>query len=628
MRPDLFSLEELRALLERAKTADPELKQFGAGCHKYQWNPLTSLKEIEKFEQTAGVSLPEDYRGFLLQAGDGGAGPFYGLFSLGQVQGWLDWEVEPEKMPYLHPGMDVGALETEEGNWRRGCIPIGSQGDTYFTYLLVAGPDRGRVVYVEYEGSWVFFPGEPDFISWYARWLREVAGGYHMGWFGLFLDGDEEELRQRYRDACTKEDRLLALASMNKFPVLSKDSRDFIGDVLEEWTETEDIGGLEEMAFKADPMLYEQFLDKRWEMGLYRQVIYELYHTPGDKKALAEHFRGRILKKLQEVPTDSYCIMILVLKRGGGVTFEQILPVWDRVQGREKYDLLPFMGHLPGAGDHMDFWLSILEEREDLELLFSGIRSVPRLNDSRLRDAMYRVKESFPHAMEPLLHMDYQDQEAMERYSRREWERRAYEASITALKDIFYETINPRDLSIPRPYRLELSGHALSDLGMYQAPPADGLPLHPLIALAMRQEMNGRLPSTAWDWGQKLKKIKRLSLILSEKTVSRWDDERRQVYLRAPDEHMPPAPYYFDLRDWSVIGRMGKLQELRISSICVEDFSFLAQCKELRTLSLYNTNFTDCRLLSELPKLKKVDLRLCRLEHKEVLEQLHLECEL
>ena len=42
----------------------------------------------------------------------------------------------------------------------------------------------------------------------------------------------------------------------------------------------------------------------------------------------------------------------------------------------------------------------------------------------------------------------------------------------------------------------------------------------------------------------------------------------------------------------------------------------------------YNTNFTDCRLLLKLPKLKYVDLRACRLMHKEVLKKLHAECEL
>ena len=82
-----FPIEELRSLLEKARTADAELKQFGAEHHKYQWNPPASLKEIEEFEQETGISLPDGYRNFLLQEGNGGAGPFYGLFSLAQVNG-------------------------------------------------------------------------------------------------------------------------------------------------------------------------------------------------------------------------------------------------------------------------------------------------------------------------------------------------------------------------------------------------------------------------------------------------------------------------------------------------------------------------------------------------------------
>lgn len=82
-----FPIEELRSLLEKARTADAELKQFGAKNHKYQWNHPASLKEIEKFEQETGISFPDGYRNFLLQAGNSGAGPFYGLFSLAQVNG-------------------------------------------------------------------------------------------------------------------------------------------------------------------------------------------------------------------------------------------------------------------------------------------------------------------------------------------------------------------------------------------------------------------------------------------------------------------------------------------------------------------------------------------------------------
>ena len=102
-----FPLEELKEGLLKAREADKHLKYFGASSHKYQWNPPASLSEIEAFEQRIGTTLPEEYREFLLKAGNGGAGPYYGLFSIEEVNGWLDWEVEPEKEPWLYPGMEV-----------------------------------------------------------------------------------------------------------------------------------------------------------------------------------------------------------------------------------------------------------------------------------------------------------------------------------------------------------------------------------------------------------------------------------------------------------------------------------------------------------------------------------------
>ena len=49
------TLEELRQLLEKARTADAELKQFGAKDHQYQWNPPAALAEVEAFERDLGA---------------------------------------------------------------------------------------------------------------------------------------------------------------------------------------------------------------------------------------------------------------------------------------------------------------------------------------------------------------------------------------------------------------------------------------------------------------------------------------------------------------------------------------------------------------------------------------------
>lgn len=94
-----FPLADLQALLKQARQTDAELKQFGAKKHKYQLNPPATPAEVEAFEQQLGCTLPEAYRSFLLQAGNGGAGPFYGLLSLEEVQNWLDWPLAADLWP-------------------------------------------------------------------------------------------------------------------------------------------------------------------------------------------------------------------------------------------------------------------------------------------------------------------------------------------------------------------------------------------------------------------------------------------------------------------------------------------------------------------------------------------------
>ena len=69
---------------------------------------------------------------------------------------------------------------------------------------------------------------------------------------------------------------------------------------------------------------------------------------------------------------------------------------------------------------------------------------------------------------------------------------------------------------------------------------------------------------------------------------------------------------------------MANLKTLTIVNIYVDDFAFLMKCKNVRRLSLYGTNFSDCRLLLEMPNLQEADLHLCPLEYEEVLATLSI----
>lgn len=124
-------------------------------------------------------------------------------------------------------------------------------------------------------------------------------------------------------------------------------------------------------------------------------------------------------------------------------------------------------------------------------------------------------------------------------------------------------------------------------------------------------EALGEAPQTLYDLKNKSKAIE-------------FDRRRARGYTGVS----LPGWIEFEEGDFSVIGEMKNLHTLIMKSepgihYNVKDFSFLRKCVKLKKLDLTGTNFTDCRLLANLPALKYVCLppkkHLC---NTDVLEQL------
>lgn len=74
----------IKEKLEKLASRDPKYKVFGAYAHKYVLFPRLSERTVSAFERKWRVTLPADYRQFLTELGNGGAGPSYGVFKLGE----------------------------------------------------------------------------------------------------------------------------------------------------------------------------------------------------------------------------------------------------------------------------------------------------------------------------------------------------------------------------------------------------------------------------------------------------------------------------------------------------------------------------------------------------------------
>jgi hypothetical protein len=216
---------------------------FGSEKHGWRLNPVLPEAVISAFESEHGIRLPDDYRQFLSRAGNGGAGPYYGILPLARWHStalWVDFDDE-EKISRdylarscpLHPGMSRAETWEEDlahenlgfswDSYYQGTITLVEQGCTYCGLLVVSGPAAGRVVYVDVQRCGPpYFVENVDFLSWYERWLDELLAGYKIGWFGFGMAGSETELRQTLASDQSAERRAAAAKAMLRLPSLSE----------------------------------------------------------------------------------------------------------------------------------------------------------------------------------------------------------------------------------------------------------------------------------------------------------------------------------------------------------------------------------------------------------------------
>lgn len=180
LKDKLFKLRQL------AKTVSPQFDD-----HKYQLNPVIENAILEAFEKRYQIRLPEDYRDFLLQIGNGGkAGPGYEFYGIGDDK-YLSQVGMPDLVEFFREKLSDEMLkkpflwseawqpktseEFEEVMSRtteplQGSLFIVNYGCSIMGHLVVSGEERGNV-WVEDFGSDSGIWREAPFFDWYNGWL-------------------------------------------------------------------------------------------------------------------------------------------------------------------------------------------------------------------------------------------------------------------------------------------------------------------------------------------------------------------------------------------------------------------------------------------------------------------------
>lgn len=250
------AIARIRDKLRDVPSRSGRSRSFGEQAHRFRLNPPLPERQASEFEARHGVALPRGYRAFLVELGDGGAGPYYGLLPLAHTLDAALHEAPDGHLaspcpltPDMHRGDDwLERLGCSEEGCFRGTIPIIEQGCAFQSLLVVSGRARGRVVHVNLDlAGPPDFPADPDFLAYYERWLDEMALGYDLDWFGSKLPGDEAVLLAILGSpAETPERRGLAAWSLLKLPSVGPEAALALRSAL-----GEEDAGLREAAAQA-----------------------------------------------------------------------------------------------------------------------------------------------------------------------------------------------------------------------------------------------------------------------------------------------------------------------------------------------------------------------------------------
>jgi hypothetical protein len=173
----MWDADLIRDRISQLAQEDSGHKRFGARRHCYTFGPVLAEEEVRAYEERHGFRFPPAYRDFLLTVGDGGAGPYYGLFrhdgSEANCTPRRDpAQIEPGSLakPFPHTRsfqlpeviascpVHPRTLDDEDDPcWWNGSIMISEIGCGAFCRLIVRGPASGQV--------WIEDFGSDDILS-------------------------------------------------------------------------------------------------------------------------------------------------------------------------------------------------------------------------------------------------------------------------------------------------------------------------------------------------------------------------------------------------------------------------------------------------------------------------------
>ena len=409
-------VKRILKLLEQARAKDPDFARFGAYSHQYKLAAPAGEEAIRKFEEQQGVRLPEEYRDFLMFIGNGGAGPYYGLYGLKALEDDLSdsrglRRCRSLEEPVIYPKMSeeewdriVNPESRQKGEKvypYTGVLPIGTQGCTLMTGLMLTGPYRGQVVY--YDNDFCgppFFVREKGFLSWYERWLREVIAGYNdeeCG-FGLNVDGNPRQLMELYEQTEDPEERKEIIDSYYKFETLPGKQKTYFKQACAQETDMEVRMKLIKMLVRFHVPGMTKEIEKLWEYGAYAEAVSIItYEGTWEVKEAWYEKIFEILPQLQGNGFRDACHTFGAMKDYPNVHAGRLKEalVREDLDRNDRIVLFHSIRDLKGKEEVLDYFLDYLSTEENPTMLIYAVWCTEGVKNQQLQELYVKLLDKY-----------------------------------------------------------------------------------------------------------------------------------------------------------------------------------------------------------------------------------------
>jgi SMI1 / KNR4 family (SUKH-1) len=205
-------MQNLKNKLSQLASLDKSSEVFGSESHQYKLNPCLSEKEVCELEAKYKITLPQEFRDFILKVGNGGSGPGYGLVGIDSVElskmDLLGNDFLSSPFSLQEEWNDLDLLQNSNGNSSdayydpklvQGSLLVAEYGCGIEARLVITGEQAGKIwiddrvgeggIYPLTNHCAAFFHDDPDiednlyesveevkealsFCEWYENWLN------------------------------------------------------------------------------------------------------------------------------------------------------------------------------------------------------------------------------------------------------------------------------------------------------------------------------------------------------------------------------------------------------------------------------------------------------------------------